>query len=344
MGKFIKLKENDGWRLQIFSDQGKRYLKVPIAVLGQWQHPEYSFVEFSQKDFNEILQNWSENVAGYEPPLFLGHPNNDKAIEGAPSVGFLEKLYQEDNKLFGLFDPVDDEVFSDVEKGAYRYSSAEVYRNAYSKTTGKPVGTLLRGVALTNRPFLTGMPRVETIHQQFSEQPLDNVSFLFPLTTETMTTEQITSEIAPATTTPTSNDQFQKLSEKVVDLTLIVEGLQSKLTATEQKLSETSALLEKQEQATLLAKLNTLNVNADTKQMFSEMITDGSLSGAALAAKFEKLEELSKANAQTFSEPKGSVIPQPSEEEIVNPYQKIIEKNAQILSERNRQVQAQRFV
>lgn len=342
MGNFIELKENNGWGLQVLSEASKRYLKVPIAVLGQWQHPEYGSVQFNQKDFDNMLQNWSENIAGYEPPLFLGHPNNDTTTEGAPSVGFLEKLYQEDSTLFGLFDPVDDQVFNDVDKGAYRYSSAEVYRNAFSKTTAEPVGTLLRGAALTNRPYLTGMPRVETIHQQFSEQPLNNVTFLFPLTTEIMSTEPITS--SEATTAVASNDQYQKLSEKVVDLTILVEGLQAKLTLAEQKLSENAALLEKQEKAAFIARLNALNVNADTKQIFSEMIIDGYLSGAALAAKFEKLENQSSENVQSFSEPKGSVTPQPMEEEIVNPYQKVIEQHAQVLSERKRQAQAQRFV
>lgn len=341
MGNFIELKENNGWGLQVFSDQGKRYLKVPIAVLGQWQHPEYGAVEFNQKDFSEMLQNWSENVTGYEPPLFLGHPNNDNTTEGAPSVAFLEKLYQEDKTLFGLFDPVDDQVFNDVDRGAYRYSSAEVYRNAFSKTTAEPVGTLLRGAALTNRPYLTGMPRVEAIHQQFSEQSTDNVSFLFPLTTtEIMTTEATAPTQAAA---PAANDQYQKLSEKVVDLTLLVEGLTTKLTATEQKLSEATVLLEKQEKASLIAKLNTLNINADTKQVFSELISEGALVGEALKVRFVKLEELSQANAQTFSEPKGVVTQQPVEGDTVNPYLKDIQANEQILSERGRASQTQRF-
>ncbi|MFM6056352.1 MAG: phage protease, partial [Sphaerospermopsis kisseleviana] len=131
---------------------------------------------------------------GYEPPLFLGHPTDNTTVEGAPSVAFLEKLYQESDTLYGLYDPVDDKAYQEAAKGAYRYSSAEVSRNAVSKKTGQSIGTVLRGAALTNRPFLTGMPRVEAVTQQFSESVENNLTILFPLTTEkemTTTTTQL---------------------------------------------------------------------------------------------------------------------------------------------------------
>ena len=84
--------------------------------------------------------------------------------------------------LFGLYEPTDEETLEAVEKGKFRYSSAELVREAKSKETGKNIGTLLVGCALTNRPFLTRMPRVEVVEQTFSDMTDESARcFVFPL-------------------------------------------------------------------------------------------------------------------------------------------------------------------
>lgn len=338
MGNSIEITKGQWGIKQVFSEQ-KNYLKVPIAVLGEWFHPEYGQVKFDQTDFDSMLKNWDGNVVGYEPPLFLGHPIDNTTVEGAPSVAFLERLYQESDTLYGLYDPVDDKAYQEAAKGAYRYSSAEVSRNAVNKKTGQPIGTVLRGAALTNRPFLTGMPRVEAVTQQFSESVENNLTILFPLTTEkemTTTTTQLENTEADLQT------QYQALSEKVIALTLTVEGLNTKLVTTEQKLSEANARLEKQDEETLLAKVALLNISAESKETFSEMIRTGGLSPEQREKFWNMYQAQSDNNVQLFSEPKGTVdsdavnpdAPAP------NPYASVIAANNQILAER----QSRRYV
>ena len=329
MGNSIEITKGQWGIKQVFSEQ-KNYLKVPIAVLGEWFHPDYGEVKFVQTDFDSMLENWEENVVGYEPPLFLGHPIDNTTVEGAPSVAFLEKLYQESDTLYGLYDPVDAEAYQNAAKGSYRYSSAEVSRNAVSKKTGQPIGTVLRGAALTNRPFLTGMPRVEAVTQQFSESVDNNLTILFPLTTEKEMTTQLENTTADLQT------QYQALSEKVIALTLTVEDLNTKLGTTEQKLSEANQRLEKQDQETLLAKVSLLNISAESKETFSEMIKTGGLSLEQREKFWNMYVAQSNNNVQVFSEPKGTVDSEAVKPDAPasNPYAYVIAANNQMFAER----------
>lgn len=321
MTKFIEIQKQE---LAEVSNSVKKLLKVPIATIGSWVHPEYGEVKFSQEDFSQIVGNWSNNIAGYEPPLFLGHPTDINSVEGAPSVGFLEKLYQEGSVLYGLFDPVDDKVFNDVAKGSYRYSSAELSRNALSKETGESIGTLLRGAALTNRPFLTGLPRVEAVYQQFSEQqPESNLTFLFHLNTMSNSFETT----AAASSVSVSE---QKLAEVAADLTLKLEELSKKLEATELKLSEANTEIDRLTSESTLKQVSLLNISSDTKQVFSELLP--SLSKQQRQEQLEKLIKLSEGNSLKFNEPQGQSKPDTSDQPS-NPYEDIIKRNQQVFAD-----------
>lgn len=352
MSTVINLQGKQGWNLEQQLSEQDKFLRVPIAVLGKWKHPEYGEVEFSQKDFDEIITNYQSDAVGYEPPLFVGHPNNLLTEEGAPSVGFLEKLYQDDNVLYGLFEPVDEQTFKEVERGSYRYSSAEVIRNAFSKRTGENIGTVLRGAALTNRPFLTGMPKVEALHQQFSEKESDQVTFLIPLESKTMTTEQqqtqplvAEKEVAvqeklvarkeEAAVAGVSPVEVHNLSEKLVNMTVAYEDLKKKYEMLEQNLSEATSRLNARDQEIMLERLQHLNVSSETKETFSEVLKTGSLSREQINQFWEKLQKTARANQERYSEQQGSVDAEAiaTETSFVNPYLKVIEQNEEIYSE-----------
>lgn len=340
MTNFIEINSNDCLVKQLYSEDTK-YLKVPIAILGNWVHPDYGDVSFKQKDFDDILKNWSSKATGYEPPLFTGHPTDSDSIEGAPSVAFLKDLYQDNNILFGVFDPVNDKVFNTVKEGAYRYSSGEFYRNAKSKTTGESIGTVLRGAALTNRPFLTGLPRVEAVHQAFSEtEDGKPVSFLFDFNKSQLTEPIIAMDTTIETVKDSPAPSIQALSDKVAqqiaDLALKVEDLTQKLQFTEAELNEAKAIIEAQSTASLLEKVQALNISSDTKRIFSDLLP--SLSKEQREAQFLKLSELSSENVQKFSEVQGSSEPvsNSSSEDAPNPYSDVIKENQRIFSELNK--------
>lgn len=178
-------------------DYGEFKFKVPVARLGSWPHPVYKQVVFDQEDFDQIQENFKDNVLGFEPPLFLGHPSDSTTQEGAPAEAFLLELVQEDNVLFGIYEVTDEETYVDVKKGKFRYASAEIIRDHVSKRDGKNVGTVLFGHALTNRPFIPDLPRVEAFSEGAARQP----SRIFvPMSLSS----PIYKEIKMSNTTPTS--------------------------------------------------------------------------------------------------------------------------------------------
>jgi hypothetical protein len=312
------------WKLSESEDSaGNRYIRLPIAVLGEWVHPQYGPVTFSQKDFDQIQTNWNARVTGYEPPLYLGHPTDRTTVGGAPAVAFLNKLYQESDTLFGEYDPVDDEVFQDTKQGKFRYSSAEIVREANSKETGESIGTLLVGAALTNTPFLTRMPRVEAgEHLQFSESEgtastLFAVSVLAPSDSSPMTVEA-----TPATPAAPAVDV-----EKFTDLVTEVETLRAELRVTQTALAETTAKLKAQALDQRLSEVNSLNLAAPVKERYSEMLRTEVLSEDQAEQVMSLMRSLSDGNKQNFTEPRGSqeaVVETAAVTATENPYASII--------------------
>lgn len=138
--------------------QGRPMMRSPLLKLGEWRRGRRR-AKFSQEDFDAILLHFNRNTLGFEPPLFLGHPTDFLASEGAPAAGFLVSMHQKDDVLWGDFEVVDENVLAAVRQGQYRYASAELVRNSTDPETGERVSLMLVGHALTNRPFIPRLPR-----------------------------------------------------------------------------------------------------------------------------------------------------------------------------------------
>lgn len=138
----------------------KKVLRIPIARLGAWHHPQYGVVKFTKDDFNSIVENFKTNVRGYEPPLRYGHNEKGPGIhDGERALGHMVDAYQSNEILWGVFEPNDSSVVEEIEKGQYRYATAEIIRNAVDKFSGKKLGPFLKSHALTNTPFIPNLPR-----------------------------------------------------------------------------------------------------------------------------------------------------------------------------------------
>lgn len=169
--------------VELSESMARPYLTVPLAVLGEWVHPEYGDIQFTQQDFEDIIRNVENKTLGYEPYLTVGH---QKEPDSKPSIAFLTDVYQDQEVLYGEFEVVDEEVYSQVNQGQYRYSSPEILRNTQSKETGDSVGTVLVGAALTNRPFLTRLPKVEAHSSLASTASTQVLSLPYPFSSDRM--------------------------------------------------------------------------------------------------------------------------------------------------------------
>lgn len=135
-------------------------LRIPIARLGAWHHPQYGTVKFEQDDFASLINNFTTNARGYEPPLRYGHHEKGPGIhDGERALAHMIDMYQHSDVLWGVFEPNNESVVEEVERGEYRYATAEIIRKAKDKVTGKPLGPFLKSHALTNTPFIPNLPR-----------------------------------------------------------------------------------------------------------------------------------------------------------------------------------------
>lgn len=306
------------------------YLKVPIAMIGEWEHPEYGKVKFDQNDFNDIVRNWENGAAGYDVSLWKGHPVSTTAIEGQESEGWLSKLQQEGNILWGYYQPTDTDLYDKVASKKFKYASAEVVRNAVDKKNGNPLGTMLVGDALTNRPFLP-----------FKDITLEIVSlcdsasqihlFTFQITPEDNMPDNITepiSTVTPATavvqppaqslsdkTTFDSKDYVAKADYDALLLQLADSAnnsavLASKIASMEQILADLHAKDKERELNEDLAQLDKLTLDAKTKQVFSDMFKTGTMTPEAKAALFQGAEEKSQATIEKFTTVEGTLEPE----------------------------------
>lgn len=151
----------------------KPILRIPIARLGRWFHPVYKnrkgepVVEFTQEDFDSMKQAFLSDDRGYEPYLTYGHVKQifDKTTaDGFPVEAHLKKLEQVDDVLYGEFEPNNEEVVDQIASGKYRYASGEFVWGAPSKETNDKIKVFLKGVALTNTPFVPKLPRNTVKH------------------------------------------------------------------------------------------------------------------------------------------------------------------------------------
>jgi hypothetical protein len=138
-------------------------VRVPMCKLGSWKHSSYGVVSFDLKDFDQIIKNFNENHTGYIPSLYFGHPEAPEFIDGEAKRGNLKKLQVEGQELIGYFEPTNSVVINALNNGEFDSASVDIRMNAVSKKTGKKIGALLTGVALTNKPFIPDLNKVSLI-------------------------------------------------------------------------------------------------------------------------------------------------------------------------------------
>lgn len=204
-------------------------LRLPIARLGKWHHDSYGTVEFTQQDFNDIKDNFQKNVRGYEPYLRYGHNQKGSGLHGAePAQGFLKKLEQKGDVLWGDFDTTNNEVEDEVKTGKYRYGSAELVRNGMDKGTGQRLSIFLKGHTLTNEPFVPNLPRNQVVDTQYlSEDGANSQFFTLNLSDQEALSDPDNNELVTPSMDPNTG-MLHSLMQSVMNLFQRVQELPTK--------------------------------------------------------------------------------------------------------------------
>ena len=178
----------------------EKLLKIPVMVPGQWEHPSYGKIVHGPQQFAQVKKNWTDRVLGFEPPLTFGHIDLSGNM---PSLGYLVNLTEEDGTLYGIWSIVNELAYMAVDTGQFRYSSAEFSVDFLSKTDRSNVGMVLLGMALTNRPFIPGLPPVMALSQPGNDE-LTTTIYLTDMSKQKPTVVEQSVELAPEALTPES--------------------------------------------------------------------------------------------------------------------------------------------
>lgn len=143
--------------IKILRDGEKPCSDIQIMRTGDFEHPWYGDFSITEKDFDDIIKNFTEGDR--DVVVDYNHQSLGWDPEAAKAAGWVTKVFVQDGGLFATVEWNDDAV-EYIEKDEYRYISPEFEQSARHKETGEKLGTVLYAVALTNRPFLEGMAPV----------------------------------------------------------------------------------------------------------------------------------------------------------------------------------------
>jgi hypothetical protein len=123
---------------------------VEIFSTGTWNGNRT--VSVGQEDLHEMVNSFNElttKISGFRPFLKLGHTEMQRFFggeSGAPSLGFVEKIWVEGNKVLANFSNVPDALVDLIGKG--RYNSVSIEFLPRVQFEGSTFKNVLRAVAL----------------------------------------------------------------------------------------------------------------------------------------------------------------------------------------------------
>ncbi|GJG88717.1 peptidase [Gemmatimonadetes bacterium T265] len=129
-----------------------------ILCAGTWQHPSYGTLAITPGDLAELKANFDAGVRAFVYADYdhgIASPKGDGNAIAAGEVKAVD-LRGNGRELWALYEPTQ-RAADKIAAGEYRFTSADFETGYVDRRTGKPVGKVLRGFALTNRPFVEGM-------------------------------------------------------------------------------------------------------------------------------------------------------------------------------------------
>ncbi|CAB4170094.1 hypothetical protein UFOVP1082_59 [uncultured Caudovirales phage] len=110
----------------------KKISGAEIFAAGDWNG-----LSFSTKDIDGIISSFNAMGLSGRIPLKFGHDGAD-ARDGAPALGWVDKLYREGNKLMADISSLPDTVYEAIKQGMYKFVSVELLKDVPANTRNIP--------------------------------------------------------------------------------------------------------------------------------------------------------------------------------------------------------------
>lgn len=135
---------------------------VEIFSTGVWNGDKYS-----EEDLNNMVENFDR--VGFEPPIKIGHNEEQPELDGQPALGYIDKIYLAGNKLLANFKELPKRVYEAIKRGNYKRVSSEIYWD-YTND-GKSFDRVLKAVALLGAdiPAVTNLEAITGLYKDVGE-------------------------------------------------------------------------------------------------------------------------------------------------------------------------------
>jgi len=129
-------------------------LWVNALPLGTFYDPRYGEVKITKEIIRQMAENFKNNIPHYPPPVNIAH--NDEL----GGYGIVKDLEARNDGLYALLE-LTEEGKKLLEEQKFRFVSSEFTSEYQDKKSGKKVGSVFLGLALTNRPAHPGVQEIQ---------------------------------------------------------------------------------------------------------------------------------------------------------------------------------------
>lgn len=184
-------------------DQGQ-HIEVAIFRSGKFKHPKYGMISFDNNFFSKIIANFEMKINSTDPSANRDHePEHGSYGWVNPLPGNLytrEMIVNSGGNnilrtvLFANFQP-NQEGWRALLTKKFRYISSEIHPNytdheiLEGQNEPKKYGPVLLGFALTNQPFISGLPSMFSNNGLYEEKITEVIDYEQEDTTQTTVNE-----------------------------------------------------------------------------------------------------------------------------------------------------------
>jgi hypothetical protein len=195
---------------------------IEMLRIGIFMHKKYGELDITDEMLETMVTNFKNNIVGREVSFDWNH-------KAEAASGWLKNVRIEDGVLIGTTE-LTDEGKDSIKKKKYGYFSIEYSDDYENPETGEKHGPTIVGGALTNRPFMTKLKKIE-----FSLEDL-GVS-IYRLQEDESMDDPTKVKRTPVKKTDDGDDDLQT---KLETANSEIDNLKKKLEESEKKLEEVS--------------------------------------------------------------------------------------------------------
>lgn len=242
---------------KVFAKEPRNIPGVEVFATGVWNGDE-----FTEKDLDQMVENFNATKDHIPPYLKLGHDNEQALLKssGLPAAGWVSKLYRKGNKLMADFRDIPEKIYELISKGAYRKVSIELFDNL--QILDKKYNNLVGAIALLGAET----PGVMVLSDILDRYGLKDYDKLIKAYGETQSTKIYDYDI----NNKKKGGIVPEINKELVDAKAQVKDLEKQLKDAEKKASQFQANAEKTSK-----ELEDIKANLDeTRKEFAKAAAD----------------------------------------------------------------------